>query len=208
MEFRWTTTAAQNLLLSKNCINRLMFFDIEFNGGLVRLHTGRGQKKLNGEVYDGVGEVLSISDPVEEEGLNPSRLTLSLLFKDTTLFADIMNNDLTGNQVTSYMALYDDNWKLIESQVYFEGDMDAPSIVENLSHFSVGTTVTDFFEIWGRAIEHSRMTDAAHQTEHPGDKIFDQVELLAKGGIQDYVPGRKVGNGGLPAYKAEQIGRF
>jgi len=200
VDYRFTTTAAQNKLLSKDCKNQLLFIECEFNGGIVRMHTGRGDKQINGDVFKGVGEVLSISDPVEEEGLNPSRLNVSLLFKDVTLFADLMQNDATGNEVTLYLALYDDNWKLIESTVYFQGDMDAPTIVEQLSHFTVSATITDFFEIWSRAIERARMTDAAHQAEYPNDKIFDQVERLAKEGIQDYSPNSYVGGAGGPSY--------
>lgn len=188
MQYRFQSEQAQARLNSKaQSQNRVLFLDVEFNGGIIRMHTSIGDKSLNGHIYKGVGELLSISDPSEEEGVNPNRLSISLLFKDKSVFSDIMNHDPTGNQVTLYAAIYDDHWKLIESSVFFSGDLDAPELTDHLNALKVSANVTDFFEIWKRAIEAVRMSDAAHQAEYPGDVIFNQVETLAKQGIKDAV---------------------
>lgn len=195
MQYRFQSSRAKHRLLNPESQNRVLFADVEYDGGIIRMHTSIGDKMLNGHVYKGVGEILSISDPSEEEGVNPSRISMSMLFNDESVFADIMNNDPTGNHVTLYTALYDDNWQLIEAPVFFSGDMDAPELVDHVNLFSVSVNITDFFEIWKRPIEAVRMSDAAHQAKHPGDLIFNQVETLARQGIKDAVPGKYVGGG-------------
>ena len=198
MSLRFTNSDVVNWLSDNSIVSKIFFVEANFNAGDIRLHTGIGDKRLNGNLYKGVGEIMRIGQVSEEHGTNPNRQSVQMLFKDNSVFADLMNNDPVGRSCTIYLGIYDvETQQLKESITVYQGDMDKPTIKDMGSHFQVTIPLTNFFEIWSKAVTNSNWSHESHIVEHPGDNFFNQMESLALNGIGSEIPGKPMISGSV-----------
>lgn len=170
--------------LTSNPSRTLAFVELEWPSGWVRVHSGIGTRSHNGNEYLGVGEFGGISDFSEDAKSSANRMQLSLRIMDNTLLGEVMNNDPNGRDCFIHLVALDENRQIVESQDYvFDGrivdvQVKRGDIAKEIPA-QVSITCSDWFERWAQAPEVYRTTDAAQQHLHPGDKFFDQVEVIS-----------------------------
>ncbi len=162
----------------------LAFAEIETNSGWVRVHSGHGERQYNGQSYLGLGEYAGISQFSENANTSSNQLKLSLKVLDQALLADALNEDLTGYDCYIHLVAFDENRRIIDGADYV---VDAEIVDMTISRGDINKqipsviqlTVSDWIERWAQPAEAAKTTDAAQQHLHPGDKFFDQVEVIS-----------------------------
>jgi len=203
---RFTEPSIEQVLLSTDPKRQLVFAELEFPSGWVRAHTGVGERTYNGQVYLGVGELAKIGKFKESAGKSPNGFEVSMMFDDLTLFSDIVNEDPTGLTARLHLIGLDENRRIQGGALLFDGFNGGLSVKKG-KPFTATLRLTDWYERWSNPVRNARISDAAQQAIHPGDKIYDQVEKLAKG-IESDVPGQHVGGSAGGGSSTKRIRRL
>jgi hypothetical protein len=172
----------------------LLFGELEFPSGWVLAHTGVGDRTYNGQTYKGIGELAQIGRFKENASRGANTLDLTMRIDDITLFADVVHEDPIGGDARIHLVALDEDRRIAGGALLFDG-LIANAHVMKGKPFTVNLRLSDWWERWSQPVQNARMTDEAQQSLHPGDKFFNQVEIIAKG-IDSEVPGNKVGGGG------------
>lgn len=188
---RFAEPSIDQVLQSTDPKRQLIFAELEFPSGWVRAHTGVGERTYNGQVYKGVGELAKIGKFKESAGKSPNGFEVSMVFDDLTLFADIVNEDPTGLTARIHLVALDENRRLMGGALLFDGFNGGLSVKKG-KPFTASLRLTDWYERWSNPVQNARISNEAQQARHPGDKIYDQIEKLAKG-IESDAPGQYVG---------------
>ncbi|KGJ90632.1 hypothetical protein ND2E_3443, partial [Colwellia psychrerythraea] len=114
---------------------------------------------------------------------------------DTTLVRDVLAEDPIGNSAELDIVVLDENLRILDGDVLFSGTIGDLDVVKS-DIAKVTISLVDWLEVWNRPIENNLYSDAAQQALYPGDKFFDQVELLASKPLNSGVAGSPVGSGG------------
>ncbi|MRJ41199.1 MULTISPECIES: hypothetical protein [Idiomarina] len=191
---RFDDPTIESLLLSTDPKRLVVFAELEFPGGWVRAHTGVGERTYQGQVYLGVGELAQIGAFKESAGNSPNGFEVSMVFDDMTLFADIVNEDPTGLVARLHLVALDENRRVKGGALLFDGYNGGLSVKKG-KPFTASLRLTDWYERWSQPVQNARISDEAQQHIHPGDRIYNQIEKLAKG-IESDAPGSYVGGGG------------
>lgn len=162
----------------------LVFAEIEYENGWLRLHTGLGERVYKGKTYYGVGEFAGIGKYSENGNNSSSRITLSLKLRDLAVFTELMNFRPIGHDCYMHLVAFDEDRKIIEGADYVvDGesvDYKARRGDEEKKIPALATlTVSDWMERWMQPTNAAKTTDAAQQILHPGDKFFNLVEVIA-----------------------------
>lgn len=181
----------------------LIFCEINHPAGWVRVHSGVGERTYNGVAYLGVGELGGVGTIKENAQKSALRLNLSLKITDVSLLGQVMNEDCNHSEVYLHAVALDENRRIVGGYDYFfdgeivnteldTGDLknDVPAVLY--------ITCSDFLERWSEAPTPELITDAAQQHAYPGDKIFDQVEIIAGSPLHalPFKTGGRSNNGG------------
>lgn len=125
------TTGFESLLDERD---RKMFFLIkaEFPSGNVNLFSGLGQLIFDGETYFGGGDLLSVGDVEETNGLEANGVSYSLSGIPTSLLSIALGEDnYVGSKVTQWLGLFDPSDNTFHTTQIFSGLMDGMT-VDNL----------------------------------------------------------------------------
>ncbi|KGJ88688.1 hypothetical protein ND2E_3876, partial [Colwellia psychrerythraea] len=114
---------------------------------------------------------------------------------DTTLVRDVLAEDPIGNSAELDIVVLDENLRILDGDVLFSGTIGDLDVVKS-DIAKVTISLVDWLEVWNRPIENNLYSDSAQQALYPGDKFFDQVELLASKPLNSGVAGSPVGSGG------------
>lgn len=182
----------QALLQNSDPKRLLVFAKLEFPSGTIRAHSGVGPRDYNGETYLGVGNLASVSQLKESAGTSANRITFSIRHNDPALFASVINDNPVGRLCELHLVKLDADRRIIGGTLLFSGEI-ADYVLEKGNPYTISVTASDWFEVWGRPVQNSKWTDESQKALHPGDKFFDQVETIAQG-IDDTIPGRRIGN--------------
>jgi hypothetical protein len=192
-------TAAQVAALLADELAAILFVDIDWPGERVRVHTGLGERKFNGETYLGVGELGGVGDFVENTGTSPSQLTVTLKVLDGALVALVMNDSPEGKEIAVHLGILDDN-KQIAHEIPYVLDANVSKfgvkrgdIARNIPYV-LAITCSDWFVRWNQPPNNARTTNEAQQNIHPGDRIFDLTELIASSPLSSLPVKTQVGN--------------
>ncbi|PCI62050.1 MAG: hypothetical protein COB35_05045 [Gammaproteobacteria bacterium] len=172
-------------------IQKLMFVELEFPNGWVRVHTGIGNRTYNGNSYQGIGALGKIGAVKENAGESANRITLSLVINDATLINEVMGLDPIGNDCMIHLVDLDVNRQISTGHLIFDGEMVDFQLKKGKPAL-INVICSDWMERWASPANNVRCTDAAQQALYPGDQFFNQVEVLAGAPISS-VP---VGTGG------------
>lgn len=193
---RFSNTSIQQLLSGTDPKRLLVFARIDFPNQTVRAHSGVGDRTYQGQVYKGVGNMANVSAVKENAGRSANRISLSIRHDDPNLFSQVVNQNPIGQICELHLVKLDENRRIIGGELLFSGEV-ADYTLEKGKPYIISVTASDWFEVWGKPVENSKVTDQSQQHKHPGDRIFDQVEVIAQG-IDDTIPGRRIGRRGPP----------
>lgn len=151
--------------------------DLEFPSGNARYWTGTGEITIGGDVFAGLGELVSISDSPENVRLVAERKTFQISGADPATIPESDIDDCYGMAAKEYFGFMDADGNLVDTpEVNWEGRLDAISRVD---------LPTPVIEIQA---EHrlivldesagSRYTDEHQQRLFAGDLGFNQISTV------------------------------
>lgn len=162
----------------KDSVIEVIAVDLDFVSGHVRAHTGIGSVTIDGNAYDGVGQLggIDVDEETVEGGARSFLLTLS---GDSSLLAEAVDdsNSYQGRSVTVYKGFLN-----IETNAF----VDTPETLEQgrmekmTIHLGRNTGEIQLScESQQRApAAPVRMTDAYQQLRFSGDRFFDLVGTI------------------------------
>lgn len=162
----------------KDVVSPIILAKINTSGGDVRAWTGFGKIIFNGEEYIGGGNLVSVSEVVEETDLSAQGVAVSLSGIPADILAISLGQVQHGRPATLWLGLMDNNLSLIaDPYEIYSGFTDVTSISEQ------GETSTITINIENRliALERSkirRYTDQIQRQTYPNDKGFEFVAGL------------------------------
>jgi hypothetical protein len=181
--------------------NRLQAFIELMLDPVVRVHTGLGDRVIEGNTYIGIGELAKIGEVKENAAGSSNRLSLEMKILDQLLLAQAIGIDMAGVEVFVHLVALNDKRKIVAYQMFFyEGEIANKEVVRgNLAKnipYILKLTVSDWYERWARPPNAARCTDAAQQLLYPGDQFFDQVEIIASAPVSSIPIKASTYNGG------------
>jgi hypothetical protein len=156
-------------------LNPALFVEAHFVTGPIYLWSGSGTISWNGQTWQGVGSLGSVSTIAEGSTVEAKGIVLVLSGIDTSILADVLQEFQTGAPVLVYLGLLDDAGTLIASPITsWSGRMDTPTI-------EVGAeTATVSINCEHRLIELNIAVDRRYNQidqgiDFPGDNAFNFV---------------------------------
>jgi len=167
------------LFAAKN-VQMIFLLEGYFLNSQLYLWTGLGQLAWGGKVYQGAGELLSLSQVKESGDLSAVGITVSLAGMDETVIAAAFNELRQGQLVKVYIAPYQFSPSpamLAVPYCFFQGRVDVPSIDDSAETAVVSLQLENRLVDLER--ERVRFYDSLTQNVYfPGDKGFDYVAKL------------------------------
>ena len=162
----------------------MLFVELLFDGGAVRLHSALGPLTVGGNTYTGTGRLGQVSAAEEDSELARTPVTLTLAGLPTDLLAVVLGEDFGGRRATLSLGYLDPvTMQLVADPfVLYRGRMDTVS-VEQGDTLSISVAVESRFAAWDRPKER-RFNDADQQGRHPGDRFFEFAEQATEKELQ------------------------
>lgn len=171
-------TAAFDTAAKDSKVRGAFFVKLEFSSGVVRVWSGVGSVTWDGQTWDGVGELGSISAIQEKTGAVATGVMLALSFNDSSLLTTVLTEEYQGRAVNIWMALFDEDLKIIADPVeYFGGMMDYAETKRSEGTASIEVNC----ESWLRVLERSskrKRTDQDQKARFSGDRGFEHTARL------------------------------
>lgn len=174
---RSLTVAVSDALAAENVIP-VMFAELNFVSGFLRVHTAVGNYTVEGNTYTGVGTLGKIETIEESSELQAYGLRLTLTGIPNTLVGTALAENYQGRAVRVLVGVLDANYALLASPVIvFAGRMDnmQVSIVKEVA--SITLSAENKLVDWDRP-RVRRYNNADQQAEFPGDLGFEFVEQM------------------------------
>lgn len=176
-------TGAMLAELANPSITPVLFVELEFGSGTVRLSTAGHTVAWNGSDWIGVG-LLGIVDPIKEStALEAHGLRLGLSGLDPAVLSIALQESYQGRAARVWLALINEAGAIVADPLLIvQGRMDTMEV-------STGTTATVIIAVesdltmWARPVSN-RFTDPDQQRLHPGDKFFEHVVEASERTIQ------------------------
>jgi hypothetical protein len=174
-------SATNEAAAQANVIAPVLFLDLGFDSGTVRVHSWTGSITWGGNTYSGVGQFGQVT-PVEEDSelsRTPITLTLSgipLDGEDSELISAVLNEHYQGRTATLYLGYLDTDTLQLQDDpfILYRGRIDVPDIDDDET-LTVSISVESRFAAWDRP-NISRYNNADQQSRYPGDLGLQYVE--------------------------------
>jgi len=139
-----------------------------FVTGPVYLWSGLGSITWNGQTWQGLGALGSISPIAEGTRVESRGLTLTLSGIDSTLIPDVLSEFQTGLPVTVYLGLFDEGALIASPCVSWAGRMDLPQVDIGGSTSTISINCESRLISMNTAVDR-RYTPDDQQCDWPGD---------------------------------------
>lgn len=147
---------------------------------------------INGETYQNLGSLVSITSTDSNLRAAPKDITIQIGGIPESSITDVLANDFKGSPVQVYRALFDSVTGELDSSVSpnptgrFRGIISNFELSDDIDTGSdTGTlllvfTCSSVVEVLGNKIGGRRTNPLDHKDFYPNDKSFDRVPRLAK----------------------------
>lgn len=162
-----------------NGLTMIVFFEFFHPDRAYRFASAYSDIDFNGETYSASGELISIGDVTEEEGLRLQRLPVTLSLKgsqqgddvvNSTYLQDLRDERIRGSIVNIDIGFYDTSGALVNSEPLWRGQIN--SITMSPANASVTFDIVSA-RGFTRRREQYNFSDAHHQEIHAGDRAFE-----------------------------------
>jgi hypothetical protein len=170
--------------LNAGHVELLVAYEQEISGTVsetIRVHTGIGEKTIEGETYLGVGSLGSVS-PVKQEGsAKPSGISVELSGIDPTLIQQVFNYKYQGRPARLIVVLLDTvDHSVIDTHTIFKGKVNVMNVISG-AEGKVSVSVENKLVDWMRA-DKSKYTQPDYERgltgAQAGDKFFSFVNQV------------------------------
>lgn len=152
--------------------NLIFLMELDWPGGQVRAHTGIGELKIGGRLWQGIGNLGGMGTLSDNDELGRSELPLELSVFDRTLLNEGLRRDAVGRDGVVYAAVRDNAGQPLEASFtpLFAGYIsDVATTLGQNSRIRV-VLATDTAD--PRRRRPGRYTDDSHRREFPGDEFY------------------------------------
>jgi len=160
----------------KNAVSPVILLKLEFDSGDIRIHTDIGDITFDSEIYQGVGDLGTITPTEENFQLSASSVTVSLSGVKNSLLSTFLVEDFHGRPGTIFFGFKDSSNVLIDAFIIFSGFMDTDTIVSGETS-TISLKITNNLALWDRQ-KLTLNNNEDHQKDNPGDNFFEFVEDL------------------------------
>ena len=175
-------SAAGLTALNSNHFEMLVALEMELTDTYTaRLHTGLGDKTIEGEVYSGVGSLGEIS-PIKKQGTaKPSGITVSLSSIDNTLLQHALLDNYQGRPARVIVCLLlADTLEIFETRTEFVGKVNTMNIISG-KEGKVSVKIDNRLIDWKRA-NNSKYTQEDYErgltVAQAGDTFFSFINQV------------------------------
>lgn len=161
----------------------VMFADLDFLSGHVRVNSSNIAIEFSGNVYAGGGQLVGMGDVVESAALNPEKISLSLAGVDNALVSTVLTESYHGRSATLYIVFLNAAGEMVATPpVLWEGSMDSMGIETDVGSSTIELIAENRLVIWNQA--SNLLYSDEHQgllTANPTDSFFNRSpELVDK----------------------------
>lgn len=168
-------------LMSRPTVRMTYAAELDFKDGMARFHTGTGPLVIDGQTYEGVGNLGDIESVQEQlNSSSPMSVVMTLSGLDAQVMRDTLQDRCRGRAGRLMLVAYDEDGTYA-ADILFSGTMDAASMsyAGNQGENAISVELTDRMVDWQRG-GTERWTDENHRARHGGDRFFAVVAQLAE----------------------------
>ena len=158
----------------------VLFIYAQFVTGPVYVWTGYGPVQWNGNTWQGIGTLLSVSSIEEGSDVEARGITLGLSGFDSNLLALTLGEVRQGLPVTVYLGLFypGSPWALIpDPLISWSGLMDQPTIAADGQTAGINLACENKLVAMNVAVDR-RYTNEDQARDWPGDTFFNYVPSI------------------------------
>lgn len=169
-------SATNEAAAQADTIAPVLFLDLGFDSGAVRVHSWLGNITWGGNTYTGVGMLGQVNTIEEDSELARTPLSLTLSGIPTSMISVLLNDHYQGRTATLYLGyLGTDTLQLVDDPfILYRGRMDTPEIDQGET-LTITLSVESRFAAWDRP-QVRRYNNADQQSRYPGDLGLGFVE--------------------------------
>ena len=172
----------------QSVVGAVFYVEATFSTGVLRACTWGAERTWNGQVWQGLGEVLEVSPPKESEDSAPQRFEISLsgLRQDLISLA-LGSPDVYRNKpirvfmqiINASGAEFDFGSGPVTAELYCAGYMDSLSIENSAS--SVNIRLQCITSLFGAEPNPAvdLFNNTTHQAQYPGERALERQASLA-----------------------------
>jgi hypothetical protein len=180
--------AAIETAIDEDVIRPVLFADLDFPSGHVRVHSALDTITWGGYDWLGVGTFGDVSGLTENAELERKTVTYTLRGVPNDLVAAVLDEDYQGRNDKVYLSFFDTTtYQMIaDPHLIHSGMMDVSTIKEG-KDCAITVTSESRIASWSRPVVR-RYTDAEQQRRFNGDK---GCEFISQAAQKEIVWGRK-----------------
>jgi len=173
-------TAAMSDELAERIYRPVVFAELNFDGGVERVHTWRGNLTVDGNTFVGLGEMVGVGDIVEGGGLSAEGLTVNATGLTDKWLQIARDEHMHGRTARLWFGLLDDDYALIpDPDGPYLMRMDGNEITRDDETGTVFLKLQTLAVLWAQA-NIRRCTDEDQQAVNPGDRFFEFMPEMAE----------------------------
>jgi hypothetical protein len=161
-------TAGVQSAIASSQVTALMFVELDFASGFLRLTTAGHDVTWNGYTWTGVGLLGAVEAIKEDTALQANGIRLTLSGVDVAIIAIALQEAYQGRDARIWLAFVNDAGAIVaDPLLVFVGRMDMMQVADGESA-TVILSLENELAAWDRP-RVRRFTDADQQAEYPGD---------------------------------------
>lgn len=167
--------------LASEHFNAVFAAEFEFKTGTSRVHTGVGEILIGGQIFYGLGDLGQVGTVSEVNDTSAQSVSVQLSGLNPQLIAISLNESSIGRPVNLYIAVTDDDYTSVRSNLLFRGKLTSASVITGEQN-AISYSISSVFEEWSKGKPY-RYTDESHQKRNGGDRIFRYVAQMSEKSI-------------------------
>lgn len=173
-----TLPSALSTELDADSLKPFYAIELLFDSGDLRFWTGYGEIEVNGEIWNGSGQVISLSQTSEPSDLSANGMTITMSGIDSSIVAIMLGENYRGRSANVYLGcLAEDNLPVSDMYQVFAGRMDIMSMQENGQVATISISVENVLIDLERP-RRFKLTNEDQLDRYPDDKSLSMVGPL------------------------------
>lgn len=173
-----SVSSGLNTEFQASALKPFLAVDLDIADDPIRTWTGMGNITIDGELYIGTGNLLSINAASESAALEATGGAVVLSGVPTDLIAVALQETYQGRTATIYIGAMDDSGNVVSSPYkLFSGFMDTMIINDEIEQASVSITVESRLVTFERS-RVRRYTSEDQKIDFPNDRGLEMIADL------------------------------
>lgn len=166
--------------IDSSALRPALFASFAYDSGTIYAWTGVGSKVMNGNTYQGLGNLVSVGAVEESQVLKATGIQLSLNGVNSANISLALSEPYQGRRVEIYYAVLDASLNIIaDPYLFFAGKMDVMEINDNPQSGSATILMTVENELISLFRARNRYYSAEDQKiVYPNDTGLDYISTI------------------------------